>query len=439
MVMLELYSDTKFIISSILNRGAIMRKTIGFYGAVGTYDFGDNAMMVKNIENFYSCNSELDFVIFTPDVPVTKYHCEMLIDKMDLLQRISIVGDGIKFMNPVDIEEHGVKLRVFESDKLNSKRLENIKTLWQETYSNDLSSVNKELLKHLQNIDVLVFNGGGYLYDGWGDRVIYFMAYINMAHALKKPIYFLGNSFGPLNEEYQYYFSKSLKFVETILVRDGKHYSNVLLNSLGIEDNIIVGTDDMVHECRVLPLNERNNHIIIEVMGSVAENEEYCKKYVSEIKKFISCVTQNNYQVYLINFGKKDRIANNIIHEIKDVFIDDDVKTIFEITNIHEVLSLFQNAKFTVSVRYHPLVFSLGSMVQCVSLLTGKTDYYYRKMYGCFESLGLNGDSSIINLNSISADYLIDAMNHELIIFDKLTKYSLREEHSNYIKKIACL
>lgn len=194
-----------------------MIKTIGVYGAVGTYDFGDNAMMIRNINNLFSSNKNSEYIIFTPDIKATEYHCNLYINQLDLLHNIYIVDDGIKKMNPIDIEEHGIKVRVFDSDELNQQRLDNIIELWNKTYIGDLTIVDCNLIQHLKKLDLLIFNGGGYIQNGWGDRVIYFMSYINIAHSLGIPIYFLGNSFGPLHDNYLKYLSKSLLFCNKIM------------------------------------------------------------------------------------------------------------------------------------------------------------------------------------------------------------------------------
>ncbi len=411
-------------------------KTIGIYGAVGTYDFGDNAMMIKNIENIYNKNSDTKFVIFTPDIKVTRYHCEMYIKDISLLNRIKIVDDGIHFMNPIEIEEHGIKVPVFDSEDLNIQRFNNIKDLWESSFNGDISHLDYDLRNSIKELDVLVFNGGGYIYDGWGDRVVYFMTYVNIAHAMGIPVVFLGNSFGPLCKEYKYYVSKSLSLCKSIKVRDGLNYSYRFLTEENL-DNIVVGADDLIFECAPIPSACRKNHVIIEIMGAVEENKAFCEKFISGLKTFITYALSEEKTVYLVNFGKKDRIAKRIIEKIKYSFIDNEkVIPIFEMIDVEKTFELYQNACFSISVRYHPLVLSLGNETQCVSVLTGESEYYYMKMHGCFDSLGITEENNIIDLNSFSSAYLIDRYKNKRIDFSNIQLKKIKEIHDKYLNLI---
>lgn len=193
----------------------------------------------------------------------------------------------------------------------------------------------------------------------------------------------------------------------------------------------------MIFECQPISVANRKGHIIIEVKGSISVNSSLRQHYIKEIIQFITIMNQNNTTVYLVNFSKMDKNATIIIDEIKSHFYNTSkVIPIYEVIDIENTLDLFQNAEFVISIRYHPLVFALGCCVQCVALLVNKDEYYRRKFYGCFDSLGLNGNKNIIDAEYISTEYLLDAYQHKYINFDKSNKDSLSSVHTNYINSI---
>lgn len=66
---------------------------IGFYGATGSYDFGDYAMMVHNIQTILNRRPDTEIYIYTPDKYIT---LQMLVDNMldfQQLRQIKIVQE----------------------------------------------------------------------------------------------------------------------------------------------------------------------------------------------------------------------------------------------------------------------------------------------------------------------------------------------------------
>ena len=68
---------------------------IGIFGATGSYDFGDYAMMIHNIQEFYALDKEHTFTIFTLSKEITDDNLEQNITDEDLLKRIKVVDDNL--------------------------------------------------------------------------------------------------------------------------------------------------------------------------------------------------------------------------------------------------------------------------------------------------------------------------------------------------------
>ena len=66
---------------------------IGFYGATGSYDFGDYAMMVHNIQTILNRRPDTEIYVYTPDKYIT---LQMLADNLldfHQLRQIKIVQE----------------------------------------------------------------------------------------------------------------------------------------------------------------------------------------------------------------------------------------------------------------------------------------------------------------------------------------------------------
>lgn len=61
---------------------------IGLYGATGSRDFGDYAMMIHNIQDIWNFDEDIEFFIITPDKYVT---LQNLIDNLLDVSRINHV------------------------------------------------------------------------------------------------------------------------------------------------------------------------------------------------------------------------------------------------------------------------------------------------------------------------------------------------------------
>ena len=231
---------------------------IGFYGATGSNDFGDYAMMIHNINRILSVKESSKMYIFTPDKFCTLNN---LINNIE----IEKVKNNIHIIEEPKIEGNSLVQRIswmffkaLHKDFLCFRRFKYIS-------KNDYRYINKSFLDILDKLDVVIFNGGGYLQESWRDKNVNFAIACLVAYQKNIPVYFLGNSIGPLNQ-YEKLVMNSIKNVNGIIVRDGKNYTAKLLNSYAC-NNYIVATDDLLfvndyYDC----CKKYDNYIIIEIM-----------------------------------------------------------------------------------------------------------------------------------------------------------------------------
>lgn len=67
---------------------------IGFYGATGSYDFGDYAMMVHNIQDIIRIKDNVEFYIITPNKYITLQNCIDNLQNIENIYKIKCVGEA---------------------------------------------------------------------------------------------------------------------------------------------------------------------------------------------------------------------------------------------------------------------------------------------------------------------------------------------------------
>ena len=169
---------------------------IGIFGATGSYDFGDYAMMIHNIKELYALDQEHTFTIYTLSKEITCNNIEQNIKDEGLLKRIKVVDDN--FINENNLSYDFLSkvyrkiYRIIKKRDIREKFYEN---LYKNTCKDDFGD---EFIDSLNAVDLCLFNGGGYLQNSWQYHNIRFMAEIQLAKKMNKPVIFMSNSVGPM-------------------------------------------------------------------------------------------------------------------------------------------------------------------------------------------------------------------------------------------------
>lgn len=404
---------------------------IGFYGATGSYDFGDFAMMCVNLQALYEADPTAEFIIFTPSPSTTDDCLKRNIKNLELLQRIELVDDHF-----VPTDRNALEWFVRRA----TRKLLGYDSYFDKVWNNSVKvaqhgeRLRSDAFEALSNCDVLVFNGGGYIQNGWFGNVKVFLAYILIASYMNIPIWFLGNSFGPLSEDFMSCASKALPLASGILVRDGLGYSLELLKKVGCS-NYEVGTDDLMYA--LSPLAEERL-VVIEFMAWIARHPRGADWAIDELSRFTHWLIDESYEVVFICFDKDDSFAIEGMKRICNECGNSPLITIVEdLVDIQAVFNPYERCCFSVSCKYHPVIFSLACSRPCLAFICDDDGYYEGKLNGAFESVGLSPSGRVLRLPDLSFEVLKESFlaRSEQKLASPL-KNSLKTSKSNYIKRI---
>jgi len=381
---------------------------IAFSGPFGDINFGDYGMVVNNIFDFDVKN----IVLFTYNIEFSNFiKGEYLNDyNIETLEVITdnIKGDGEYAYTPIEL--------------LNlTKNVEKIK-------------------ESLENVEVLVINGGGYFNGLWSmshriERLVKIMIPALAASELNIPIVFTGNSYGPFGNHSEFFasFFSSLKNV-SFATRD-QLYSQMWFNQLGIKQDLDFIPDDLLlinsninnYENKIKIQSEE--YIIIETYLPV----EYLKKNLNVFRKFSNYVNKElGYKIVFlplnIDHGGVDQgvFLKRNLEELEFIDITD-----IGYLPIQDAASIIKNAKLIISSRYHSLVLALANKTPVISVLKevmGDNRYYYNKNSGVLRQV-FNGQA-FDERYFLQEDY-ITALHFIIENYDEIVNYQSKSFESS--------
>lgn len=404
-----------------------MSKTIGLFGATGSYDFGDYAMLVHNIQLLHAIDPDFRFVVFTLSVDATKINLLENLQDTNLMSRIKIVDDNIR--SHVRILSRFWRFQHFYMDMLYRK------------IHGGGGVAKTELLDALSSIDIALFNGGGYLQHSWEDHNIKFMIEILLAKRLGKHVIFLANSVGPMFQ-YDKYTRETLPLIDSIMVRDGKLYTWKLLESYGISQ-MVTGADDLFFASDMYTeeynSHQEENYIIIEVMAWIERARKGIDFAIKSLSEFIDYIIENEHKnIVLINFDLNDSSAKYAITKlVRESKHNRNITAHKEIHNMYEVFSLYRNCSYSLSFKYHPVILALGNSKPCAGVITDNDGYYESKLKGAFETCELDSSKHVFHIDDLTGERLIETYKQtKNIICSAQVRSNLLAGRKSYINKI---
>ena len=404
---------------------------IGFYGATGSWDFGDYAMMVHNIQEIWNLVEDSEFYIFSPDKYITLQALTDNLLDITKIRKIHVV------------EEPKFALGRAEKliDKAEYKFLKN-HYLYAGKYrafcGGDMSLLPQEFVEAVGQIDILLFNGGGYLQHSWHVSNYIFATAIRYAHSKGKPVYFLGNSVGPM-KQYDQVIRDSIQYVDRMMVRDGHHYTNKLLRVYGY-DRFINGPDDLtfvndVYDC----VSPYSDYIVIEVMTWIDKAGKGAAHILKELGSLIDHVTESDKNVVLVSFDRSDERAMECIDYLYGHAKEKErVYREKKVVSMYKMFGLYRNCDFSLSLKYHPVILSIGSNKPFVGIICDSDGYYEGKLKGACENAGIEPEKHILHIDDITEGILTD-MYRNLIgksVVRKQELDRLKTIRYNYMREI---
>ncbi|QSX05295.1 polysaccharide pyruvyl transferase family protein [Sedimentibacter sp. zth1] len=323
----------------------------------------------------------------------------------------------------------------------------------------------EEIREYVDNIDMLVVNGGGYFNHLWNnslwrsDMLKKIIVPMLIANQKKKKIFFTGNSFGPfdLSEEYFNYIFNYLKNT-TYAVRD-RMYSTGYLSRLNIDKNNInfIPDDLFIINDSLLKLPTHNmvdfsrigKYIVLEVYYSLEE----IKNYIKELKSFNESIyLKYGLSIVFIPFDFKRGgmwQGEYLSKELSNFYLCDLNLTGY--LPIQDAYQIIKNAELVICTRYHAMVLSVGAGVPVINTIKKVCDdhrYYFNKNYGLleyvFEDLEFNEMDFIRTDFPTTLKYLeenlLDVIRIQKSLYETVqynsNKDNLKKTRFNYLKKI---
>lgn len=383
---------------------------IALFGATACNDFGDYAMLINNIRLIHNLDKNVKFKVFSYNIDNTASNLENNLGDIIKEVNIEVVADLTKKFSFIEkvLNKLGKLVR-----KINFYKIKYWDKVWKESYRGKLNNINSSFIKDLSECDKVIFIGGGYIQNSWMLDNIKFMTEINCAYHLKKKIYFLGNTIGPI-DKFENYVSKSMQFVSSIMVRDNSLFSKKNLIGMKYKNVIVKGPDDLlfIEKNNGEGIHYNNeNYIVIEVMPWINRAKSGEKCILDSIVKFCDFITgTTNQNIIFINFYKNEIETENYISYISSMVGDKTrISKINSIDNIYFINDVYKNCNFSLSFRYHPVVLALANSKPCIGVITDDDGYYYSKFGGAISNMGLDIDKLTMKLDDLNIDNLINS------------------------------
>ena len=346
-------------------------KKIGFTGPFSDINFGDYAMLINNI---YDLDIK-DIILFSYD----NYFLNKI--KSDYLGEYNVEIKEIELFDyPIHISAENKIITPIEL----INRIKNY----------------QELSKKINEIDVLLVNGGGYFNGLWSkphriEKLIKIMAPILLANQQKKSIYFTGNSYGPFWNDREF-FACFFSFLDDVTLgsRDNL-YSPMWLRQIGVNDkNIKFLPDDLFFINNAL-INQKpsyritsQNYIVMETylpLDFIKNNLEHFKLFSKRIydKYGLSIV----FLPFNLEHGGLQQ--GKFLSTVLDNYEFYDISNIGYLP-IQDAVDIIKKARLVISTRYHALVVALAVKTPVINIIKDVNKdkrYYYNKNYGLLKQV----------------------------------------------------
>jgi len=427
------------------------RNVVGILGTIGYDDYGDDALLLCNVEELLKRN--YDIVIFSYNVARTM---NLLLSNGFLpynmrSERIEVVMDLNTYIDK--------NKWIVSSNKALNLGIDAIKTayyqylLWKLSRSiTDLHSIDSELSDLVRNISKcsLILNmGGGYMNCYHGAKIYSSILTLSLADKMGKPVVSYGQTFGPLDKIQKYFVKKHIKKIHYISVRDVDRSKKRLIELGFPEKRISEGPDDAIF------LNHRNAQK--EKMLNQFEGKFIVITNFGLFLKYSRMPIASIHSIFADFFDYIVEEKNAIILNISMTSSGADVKQGLSIqskmknkqsffhlplyTGVKEIMDIIGKSDFVFSSRLHPIVFAISEKKPYIGVSSGG-EYYDSKLIGISEIYGYDPIKHIINADNLSLDLLIQcfnkALNDEFIDKDGIYKLNKlkREQNLDAIEQI---
>lgn len=389
-------------------------KKIAITGPFADVNFGDYAMLINNI---YDLDVK-DITLFSYD------------------------NDFLKTIKEDYLSDYNINIVEVKLINENSNYIKDDYTLTPIEMLSMISNYN-ELREKIENVDVLIVNGGGYFNGLWSMphrivRLIKIIAPILIANQLNKKIMFTGNSYGPFAKDSEFFASLFNVLTNVTFGCRDNLYSPMWARQVGVKDIDIKNIPDDLFLINDRILAQQITTSVISKDYIVMETYlplDFIKDNINYFKDF-SNKMHERYGLEIVflplNLEHGGMQQAVYLNEVLDnyEYVDISKKGYLPIQDAVEVI---KNAKLVVSSRYHALVVALGTETPTISVLKdvmGDKRYYYNKNCGMLR-LALNG-TNFDERYYLRLDYL-ETLDFIANNFNEIIEKQKKNYNSQYI------
>lgn len=278
------------------------------------------------------------------------------------------------------------------------------------------SKQKKDSLYTFENCDAVFMKGGGLLQTYGGLTSTYSMFFwtfpIFLAHALKKDVYVMPNSFGPFEGP----FVK--KIVKKALNRCKLVSSRESISQKILEDSAGVLSDNYADLAFNLPAAEINNKQIIEeynlptdrkLVGITmrpyrfpdsSDSEKSYKSFKKEMADFIHWLYEKGYMPVVVEHTLAKNAHENdgqCIKEVVSMINEKEYRIISnQALNCQSLKKIYSMFDYIIGTRFHSVIFSFSEGVPGIAI-----SYTGNKTVGIMHDMGL--DDYVVKIENVNA------------------------------------
>lgn len=301
-----------------------------------------------------------------------------------------------------------------------------------------ISPENAYLLKRLKNANLLHIGGGGYLTGKTESRLFDYMGLIHLANYMKTDVILSGHNIGVWQSRSQRKMAKKLKKAEFIGLRDNQN-SVKDLKAIGVfdEKKVFPLFDDALF-CQ--GLSSEKTHEELEKQGIsrekryIAINSHYWKIEKSKVNKALQQLAihldklalEENFEILLVSMAPGDDEALNVLQRA----MNQKATLLNHRDNIQLVVGAFHHAFLCVTMKHHPIIFSMAGAVPAISLAFEA--YYNHKNTGALKLFGQ--EDFALQAENLFTDVFMKKM---AVLIEKRNEFSTqilkkRKEYEKY-------
>ncbi len=286
--------------------------------------------------------------------------------------------------------------------------------------------------KPYREANVIISAPGGYInsYYSLFPKLYIFV----LSKIFGKKVYIYSQSIGPLSNKDKKLFKWAIKYIDKIVVRDGKSFKYI--NANFFQPNRVVQSYDAAFMLEPFRQNsEKENIVAISVREWTRDNRDM-EQYKSMIKELLKVCIDNDFKIEFIstcqglkNYIDDSKIAQEIYNELnndlkKFVIVD---KSFYTLDELRNKLTKYQ---FTIGTRLHMCILSLLSNTPAFNIsyeFKGKEVYNYLNLQGY--SIDFNNDINdaknklnqfIVNYKTITIENLDEIKNVNIKMLEEL-------------------